>query len=268
VKVVLSGEGGDELFAGYAKYILDPFSRLYRLIPARLEGPLVSRPVENLPFVPRRLKSAVRSLRIRDEAERFASYFASLDLSERALVLSPDFLKSVRAGRCPEASQAVDPDGWEHRTPMDRMFYGDLTRWLPDNLLERGDRITMAASLEGRVPLLDHKLVEFASRIPARWKRRGFRTKVILKESLADLLPASVLHRRKVGFTVPVREWFRNELREWVTDILCSETTRNRGIFRDDQVRSILDRHVSGKGDFSKHLWMLVNLELWFRGLG
>ena len=91
------------------------------------------------------------------------------------------------------------------------------------------------------------------------------RTKLNLKESMADLLPDSVLHRRKVGFTVPVRTWFRNELREWVTDILCDETTRNRGIFRHDEVRAILDRHMSGKGDYYKQIWMLINLELWFR---
>jgi len=267
VKVVLSGEGGDELFAGYAKYALDPLARLYQRIPAPLEGALLAWPARNLPWVPRRVKSAVRSLRIRDEGERFASYFASLDLSERARVLSPAFLDSVRRGPGQGPSAAAPPAGWDRRPAVDRMFYGDLTRWLPDNLLERGDRITMAASLEGRVPLLDHKLVEFAARIPPGWKRRGFRTKALLKDALADLLPPSVLRRRKVGFTVPVRAWFRGELRPWVTDILCSETTRRRGIFLHDQVEAILRRHMAGNGDYSKHLWMLINLELWFRGL-
>ena len=265
VKVVLSGEGADELFAGYAKYVLEPFSGLYQRIPQWLETTFIHRPVQGLPFIPRQLKSAVRSLRIRDETERFASYFASLDLSERARVLSADFLETVRPGHRLEAFPEGNPARLDRLSPVERMFYVDMKHWLPDNLLERGDRMTMAASIEGRVPLLDHKLVEFASRIPMRWKRRGLRTKLNLKESMADLLPDSVLHRRKVGFTVPVRTWFRNELREWVTDILCDETTRNRGIFRHDEVRAILDRHMSGKGDYYKQIWMLINLELWFR---
>jgi asparagine synthase (glutamine-hydrolysing) len=266
VKVVLSGEGGDELFAGYAKYIIDPLASLYQMIPRYVEKLCIEWPVDHAPFIPRRLKSALHSIRIRDETERFASYFASLDLSDRAQILSREAFglidKSTR-----EDIFAQHMAKLVNRSPMERMFYGDLRFWLPDNLLERGDRITMAASLEGRVPLLDHKLVEYASKIPPAWKIKCFQTKYVLKQTLKDLLPPSVLRRQKIGFSVPVREWFRTDLKGWLTEILRSEQFQKRNLFNLAEVETLLHRHLQGKQDFSKHLWMLVNLELWFRQL-
>jgi len=264
VKVVLSGEGGDELFGGYAKYRVDLLASIYQRLPRFLEEALVGWPLKHLPIFPRKLRIALRSLRIRDETERFVSYFASLDLSERRQILSREFLEAAEAETTVDI-YAAHLAGLAQRTPMDRMFYGDLRFWLPDNLLERADRITMATSLEGRMPLLDHKLVEFASRIPARWKRSLFDTKLILKHTLHKLLPRKILYRPKVGFTVPVRDWFRGELKGWLQEILHSPEFRKRGIFHVPHVEVLLRQHLEGRQDCSKHLWMLVNLELWFR---
>jgi len=267
VKVVLSGEGGDELFAGYAKYLIEPIVPYFQRIPEWLARGLVSRPVDRLPASYRALKSAVRSMGLRDETQRFVSYFASVDLAERSQILSDEFLEALGRERHPDvfAHYMAQVRG---RSPLERMFYGDMKLWLPDNLLERGDRITMAASLEGRVPLLDHKLVEFAARLPFSWKKGVLEGKRILKEAFRDMLPRAILHRKKVGFTVPVRTWFREELWEWLRGTLLSEDARGRGIFRSAQVEDVLARHASGKGDFSKQLWMLLNLELWFGQLG
>ena len=191
-------------------------------------------------------------------------YFGSLDVDDRVRFLSDAFLEQLE-GDGHEDLFARHMDRLAHRSPMDRMLYGDLMVWLPDNLLERGDRITMATSLEGRVPLLDHELVELAAGIPGPWKRPWLRTKHLLKETVKELLPPSLLRRGKVGFTVPVRNWFREELRDWVCDTLHAERTRRRGIFRAPEVDLLIEHHLAGRRDCSKELWMLVALELWLR---
>ncbi len=267
VKVVLSGEGGDELFAGYAKYLIEPLASPFQRLPGWITDGLVGPLIDRLPATFRVLKSVVRSLRIRDETERFVSYFASMDVGERTQILSDEFLELL-GKECAEDMFAAYIEQLRERTPLERMLYGDLKVWLPDNLLERADRITMAASLEGRVPLLDHKLVEFAVHLPFVWKKGLLQGKRIFKDTFRDLLPESILHRKKVGFTVPVRIWFRNELKDWLYDVLCSTEARTRGIFKNDRVEALLQSHVTGKQDVSKHLWMLLNLELWFRQLG
>ena len=116
-------------------------------------------------------------------------------------------------------------------TPLKRMLYADLKVWLPDNLLLRGDLMTMAASIEERVPFLDHKLVEFAARLPTKLLTQGFRTKVLLKRAFEPFLPPEVLYRRKVGFAVPVGEWFRKPLKSLVADLVLSREARARGYF-------------------------------------
>jgi asparagine synthase (glutamine-hydrolysing) len=145
------------------------------------------------------------------------------------------------------------------------MLYADLKVWLPDNLLLRGDQMTMAASIEEREPFLDHKLVELAARIPSSLLARGFRTKVLLKQALSPFLPPQTLRRRKVGFTVPVGLWFRKTLKSLVGDLVLSPEAQSRGYFNRDAMERFFREHFDGIYDRQKQLWVLVNFELWCR---
>jgi asparagine synthase (glutamine-hydrolysing) len=144
------------------------------------------------------------------------------------------------------------------------MLYADTKLWLPDYLLLRGDKLTMAHSLEARVPLLDHKLVEFAARLPSRLKLHGSRRKHLLKQVAARWLPAEIIDRTKQGFPIPIDRWLRQECREMMRDLLSPARIRQRGLFREEQVTRLMQRHESGYADHSLELWGLCSLELWF----
>ncbi|MEJ2008311.1 MAG: asparagine synthase C-terminal domain-containing protein, partial [Acidobacteriota bacterium] len=151
------------------------------------------------------------------------------------------------------------------RPPLTRMLYADLKVWLPDNLLLRGDQMTMAASIEERVPFLDHKLVELAARIPVRLLTQGFRTKVLLRQALRPYLPAETLRRKKVGFIVPVGPWFRKTLNSFVADLLLAPDARSREYFNVANMENFVREHFDGVRDRQKQIWALVNFELWMR---
>ena len=147
---------------------------------------------------------------------------------------------------------------------VEEMLYLDTAHWLSANLLLRGDRMTMASSLELRCPFLDYRLVEFAARdVPRSMKIRGLSGKQILKDMAASLLPPEIINRRKWGFKVPTAEWFRGPLAGVLRDVLLSKAARARGYFREGQVRELVDAHVSGARDLDKQLWALFQLELW-----
>jgi len=258
VKVVLAGEGGDELFAGYPKYAADRLAGLVSALP-----PEVTRALSRLlPYRQRRVRLALEALSIRNEAERSATWFASFSREEREDLFSPEFLAQVDP-----AHPARIFEGYlekvRDRSPLKRMLYADLKVWLPDNLLLRGDQMTMAASIEERVPFLDHKLVELAARLPTSLLTRGFRTKVLLKRALRPYLPAETLRRRKVGFAVPVGEWFRKPLKSFVADLVLSPKARR--YFNPANVERFVREHFDGTRDRQKQLWALLNFELWCR---
>jgi asparagine synthase (glutamine-hydrolysing) len=146
-----------------------------------------------------------------------------------------------------------------------KILYFDQTSWLPDNLLERGDRMTMAASLEARMPFMDHELAAFISALPDRWRIRGLTTKHILREAMKRLLPRQILERPKVGFRVPVNEWFRTSMREYLLDHLTAPDSRTRHYYRPERLRGVLDEHINGRQNHEKLLWCMLSLELWHR---
>jgi asparagine synthase (glutamine-hydrolysing) len=148
---------------------------------------------------------------------------------------------------------------------LSRMLYVDTKLWLPDDLLARGDKMSMAASLEARVPFLDHKLVEFAASLPSRWKLNGFARKYLLKKVVRQWLPTEIVDRKKKGFPVPVSLWFRKEARSYVRDVLSPAAVRQRGIFDPLHVQRLLDHHDTGILDSGSQIWGLLNIELWFR---
>jgi asparagine synthase (glutamine-hydrolysing) len=260
VKVVLAGEGGDELFAGYPKYAADRLAGLISALPQE-----VTRAIARwLPYRQRRVKLALQTLSIRDEAERSATWFASFSREERESLFSRDFLRQVDVAH-PARIFEQQLERVRDRSPLKRMLYADLKIWLPDNLLLRGDQMTMAASVEERIPFLDHKLVELAARLPSRLLTRGFRTKALLRRALGPYLPPETLRRRKVGFAVPIGAWFRGSLKSLVADLVLSPEAKARGYFNPEAMERLVRRHFDGVRDRQKQLWALVNFELWCR---
>ena len=171
--------------------------------------------------------------------------------------------ESVQAGAASVfSSQLANCDA---RSPLDRMLYADSKLWLPDYLLLRGDKLTMANSLEARVPLLDHKLVEFAARLPASMKLRGSQRKYLLKKVARRLLPAEIIDRKKQGFPIPIERWLRKEARPMMQDLLSTETLNRRGLFNVPFVERLVREHVSGYSDHSTKLWGLMSIEMWTR---
>jgi asparagine synthase (glutamine-hydrolysing) len=148
---------------------------------------------------------------------------------------------------------------------LDRILYSDVTTYLPDCLLVKVDIATMANSLEGRSPFLDHTLMEFAARIPSRLKIRNGQSKWILKRALRGVLPESILHRRKMGFNLPLDSWLRGELKEMAQELLLSRRSLDRGYFEPAYVRHILDEHLAGRWNWHIEIWTLMMLEQWHR---
>ena len=262
VTVVLTGEGGDELFAGYPKHAAEPLARALSAMPASLRDPLLDHGVDRLPFGFRKLQVVARSARFRDEAERLSAWFAGFAGAERARLLSPELRRHDGASAA-AFRRALDSS--PARRSLDRMLDVDVRLWLSDDLLMKMDKMSMAASIEARVPLLDHPLVEWAARLPDRLKVRGLEGKVLLKRLARRLLPREIVDRPKVGFTVPLSPWFRGPLREVLCDTLLSPTCLGRGDYDPAVLRGYVEDHLEGRRDRARELWTLLTLELWHR---
>ncbi|MGE3173852.1 MAG: asparagine synthase (glutamine-hydrolyzing) [Planctomycetota bacterium] len=254
VKVLLSGEGSDELFAGYPKHAIDPKLRWLAAVPAALRVPAFRLLERALPGSKNRLRTAARALTARSIGERMQSWFAPFTWYERR-ALRADF------GALRDPGQYERAQG-DH---LRRMLYVDCHTWLADNLLERGDRMAMAASLESRPPFLDHELVELAFRIDSGLKVRGGSGKWIVKEVARRHLPAAIVDRKKVGFRVPLDEWFRSGLRDFASDLLLGPDSFVRSFLRADRIERLLQDHRSGRRSEELRLWTLLGLEVFER---
>ncbi len=262
VKAVLSGEGGDELFAGYPKYLVDGLARYYHLLPSALRHQLITPLLERLPYSARKLKTAARAL-AEQPARRWMNWFGVFHapLKERLLTSSIQAQVDMNAARIFQCWLDQHPQ----RDNLSRMLYLDTKIWLPDNLLMKSDKMTMAASLEARLPLLDEHLIAYAANIPSHLKIRGWQTKYILKRAYADFLPAEILRRKKMGFNVPTGAWFRESQSGFMTDLLLSEQLLSRGLFDRACIEYLLRAHLAGRGNYQAQLFTLASLELWFR---
>jgi len=262
VKVVLSGEGGDELFAGYPKYIVDWLARYYQILPTPIRDQVITPLLEHLPYSMRKLKMASRALS-QPAPERWMNWFGVFNGQLKNNLLST----STKASIDSDSSQVFRR--WLEKNPqrddLSSMLYLDTKIWLPDNLLMKGDKMTMAASLEARIPLLDYKLIEYAASIPSNVKIKPFKAKYLLKRAYADLLPEPILTRKKMGFNVPISIWFRGEQRNLITRLLLSERARSRGFLDSEFVASLLRDHLEGRTQYGNQLFILASLELWFR---
>ena len=251
VKVVLSGEGGDELFGGYPKYRLARLLPITRVVPAGLRRRVAAAVEPRLPGRLGRARIALRTIGAPTEAEQLENWFAPCTAEERRRLLGT---------AAPPPRARIPVSGHD---PVDRMLRFDLGSWLPDNLLERGDRMTMASSMELRPPMLDHRLVELAFSMPSSMKVRHGVTKWVLKEVARRHLPDEVVDRRKVGFRVPLDAWFRSGLRESMWDRLTGPSSFVADAFDRRQVRALLERHDSGQYNEESRLWTLMSLEVW-----
>jgi asparagine synthase (glutamine-hydrolysing) len=262
VKVVLSGEGADELFAGYPKYVVDWIAKYYHLLPSVVRDSFITPLLSRLPYNLRKLKMAGRVLS-ETAPQRWMSWFGIFNGQLKNDLLSED----TKACIDNDASRAFLR--WLERNPqrdnLSSMLYLDTKIWLPDNLLMKGDKMTMAASLESRLPMLDYKLIEYTSSIPSNVKVKPFQAKYLLKRAYADFLPKAVLTRKKMGFNVPTGVWFREGQRHIITQLLLSERARSRGFLNNECVATILRDHLEGRTQYTNQLFILASLELWFR---
>ncbi|MCK5945158.1 MAG: asparagine synthase (glutamine-hydrolyzing) [Planctomycetes bacterium] len=250
VKVLLSGEGSDELFGGYPKYAYDP--KVGRL--AAMPTFLMRAGERLLPGSKFRARQAARALTGRSTAERLQTWFAPFTWYER---------KQLRAGYGDERT----PGQYErcHGDHLRKMLYVDCHTWLADNLLERGDRMSMAASIENRPPFLDHELVELAFRVDSSMKVRGKSGKWIVKEIARRHLPDSIIDRKKVGFRVPLDEWFRGGLKDFVHDLLLGRDAFVSTYLDRATIEGMLHDHMRRRRNEELRLWTLMGLEVWHR---
>ena len=260
VKMVLTGEGADEMLGGYPKHVFERFSAGYLRLPARLRDSALRPLAQALPFDFQRAKTAVASMGLADFSQRMPRWFGALGLSQVGQLLAPGAWKPANlAEHLPVLHAAAG------NSALRSILHFDQTHWLPDNLLERGDRMTMAASIEARMPFMDHRLLALVSALPDHCRVRGIQTKWILREAMKQLVPGPILTRRKVGFRVPVNEWFRSSMKSFVMDALASPMSRVRRYFDAECLDALLVQHMSGRQNHEKLIWALVNLEVLHR---
>ncbi|MBI5352961.1 MAG: asparagine synthase (glutamine-hydrolyzing) [Chloroflexi bacterium] len=267
VTVALNGDGGDEDFAGYQRYWLDGFANAYARAPHFLTRKLIpsianffpdkaDRPVgQSLINGLKRLEQ-IPEIDHRASILRWGSYFSP---RQRSALWKPEFRFNLNNAQNLLASQFDSAEG----SYLDKTLYTDLHTYLPGDLLVKSDRMTMAASLEGRSPFLDHEIVEWSARVPDQFKVKGRTGKYLLKKAFAKEFPESIRGRGKQGFGIPLSAWFRGPLHEWSRELLLSGGSPLHRWFDRDILKRIIDEHQTGRMDHGKRLYALVMLCLW-----
>jgi asparagine synthase (glutamine-hydrolysing) len=269
--VMLSGMGGDEVFAGYPRQMAMKLASAFDPVPGLLRRPLMKTLASVLPGgLPGKLTAPLRN------AKKFARS-AALDFENRYLGYGTYFTDEAKArlytDEMREATRGLDAYHHHRRyfervktaAPLNRLLYVDLKTFLPCLNLTTTDKTSMAANLEVRVPFLNHELVELAARMPTNLKLHGLKRKYILKRVAETLLPKDVVWRRKAGFSAPIRSWLRGALRPMVDDLLSEETVRRRGLFKPQEVQRIITANLSGREDYNLQVFQLLTLEMWQR---
>jgi asparagine synthase (glutamine-hydrolysing) len=269
VKVALTGDGGDELFAGYDRYRAVRLAARIDRLPASIRRGLACGCWQRLPGG-RSQRSMLRKLKRflsfvgESPVRRFVDWSAMFSEARRAELYTEEFLAEL-PGVDPVDYMAGPWRMFSGRDPVTTATLTDLVTYLPSDLMVKVDIASMAHGLECRQPLLDHRLVEFAAGLPIELKLRRGTSKYLLRQAFNDLLPPSVRKRGKRGFGLPVSAWFRGPLREIASELLTGATALRRGYFRPDAVRRLLDEHNSGAFDHGYRLWTLLVLEMWLR---
>jgi asparagine synthase (glutamine-hydrolysing) len=272
VTVALNGDGGDENFGGYVRYFAMKAARFADVLPtpalAALRSGVELLPERNAPFgTIWRAKRFLRSALLNDLPGRHLKMIGYFAEDDKPGLYAPEFVRALGAemGAAKEyMARAFDACRGEDF--VNRMLYVDFKTYLPECLMTKVDIASMACSLEGRSPLLDHEFVELAYRMPGDWKLKGLRGhKRIFKDAFADLLPGEIMTRGKMGFGIPLGSWFRGPLRDYWADHCLSTDALGRGYFTERGLRGMWDEHQSGRRDHGYRLWALLMLELWHR---
>jgi asparagine synthase (glutamine-hydrolysing) len=263
VKVALTGQGADEPWAGYHRYIGARYSELYGRLPKRLTrgilDPLVTRFVRN-----EQLRRGVKSLDEPDMLARLVKVYSFYSADMKAELFKPWLLEHISADGI-EARNALrrlqaDVAGMDALT---QMIYIDTRANLPDDLLMVGDKTAMANSLEARVPFLDYRVVEFAESLPPHLKLRGFQRKYLHKKAIEKWVSRDVVYRKKKGFANPIDQWLRSHMRGFVRDCLMSDSSAATKYFRREYIEQILSEHESGRRNYLRHIYQLISFEMW-----
>jgi asparagine synthase (glutamine-hydrolysing) len=269
VTVALNGDGGDESFAGYERYIAMTITEQYHKVPALVRESLIKQAVNLIPTSTTKktkIRSAKRLLNAVSlpRLNRYMHWMTTFNHELKEPLYSESFRRATQHS---EATSVLEP--WFSRANgasiVDTVLLTDLMTYLPNDLLVKVDIASMAVSLEARSPFLDHHVIEFAARLPPEMKLRRFTTKYLLKRVLRQLLPHENLDRRKMGFGVPIGHWFRGKMQPFLREVVLSEKAVRRGLFNRETVERLIDDHASGKSDYAHQLWTLMMLELWFQ---
>jgi len=270
VTVALNGDGGDECFAGYERYVGMNVAQQYaKLVPAAVRKGILQNLANGLPQIESR-KNPLRKLQrfaaagARSPVQRYLGWVSAFDEQAKLNLYSSEFRAETAS-----FSTVGFLEPWFAKANgagiVDASLLADTMTYLPNDLLVKMDIASMTVSLEARSPFLDHHLMEFAASLPERLKLRGMTTKYLLKRVLRKFVPAENLTRAKMGFGVPIAHWFRGSMREFLRASLLSERALARGLFNRDAVRRLVDEHIDSKVNHDQRLWSLLMLELWFQ---
>lgn len=269
VKVVLSGDGGDELFGGYDTYVAQQMDRYYRWLPATVRQRM-------LPSIMSRIPPQPAKKGVINKTKRFVEGAAlpSAWQHTRWMMFLPErdktglYTPAMQAGLNGHTAVATLERTFQQASnlePLAQQQYVDMKTYLADNILTKVDRMSMAVSLEARVPLLDHRIVEFALSLPPRLKLHRGQTKVILRRAMHSRLPDAILSKPKEGFSIPLKHWLAGPLRPLLTDLLSESTVRQRGYFQPETVTRWVKEHLDGRANHSHRLWSMMLFELWLQ---
>ena len=271
VKVVLTGDGGDENFAGYDRFAGQRLADYYAMLPLWVRKSVMKKIISLIPesFEYKTVAQKARwmnEVSMYDRGERYAHSLSILRFTpeSKAELFSSGVQQQIECVNSDEKIlQFFDADNANDL--VDKMLYTDLMTRMPDHLLTIADRMTMAHSIESRAPLIDHKLVEYAASIPAYYKLKGNKIKYILRKVAARYLPDELVYRKKQGFGFPIAQWIRSDLSGFLQKLFAESRFVELGIFEQKYMQELLDEHLSGKVDHNFRLWILLNLELWYR---
>ena len=261
VTVVLTGEGGDEIFGGYRKYFIEKNRKKLLFLRLIFGSSLFNNYISSLPGL-RRTKKLARSFSAKDDLLRCVDWltFFSDDMKKELFEKGfpgkdEDPLKMYRQ----YFSECTSSD------LTDKIMCLDQKILLPDTYMEKVDKASMAVGLETRPPILDYHMVELANSIPSKYKIEGFNGKVIFKEAMKDFLPAKILRKKKHGFAVPTNVWFKGKLKDYLFEVVFDKKTRNRGYFNFDYIEKLYKLYQNGNQPLDSQLWLILNFELWHR---
>lgn len=265
VKVALTGQGADEPWAGYGRYLGVKLSGIYSRLPQFLTKGLLLKVGER--WVQReQWKRGLSSLHERDVLSRLINVYSFFTPSMKAQLFQPWLKQQISCGGI-EAAEALGQLQSEVQTldPLSQILYMDTRTNLPDDLLMVGDKTSMANSLEVRVPFLDYRMIEFIETLPPNMKLRGFKGKYLHKKAIEKWLPKEIVHREKKGFANPIDKWLRSSMRPFVNDCVLSERAEVNRYFNRDFIREMLEKHEQNQAEHLRHIYLLLSFELWHR---